>query len=81
VVKKELLNGILKENDTVKERNGEMGELITKPTIWHEMEGPVIGDREHYQEKSYGGLEHLREADRAIERPCKREPGNVKEGE
>ncbi|MGD0844884.1 MAG: hypothetical protein ABSA06_11015 [Geobacteraceae bacterium] len=58
VVKKELINGILQENDSVTERRGEMGEPITKPTIWHEMEGPVIGGREHYQEKSYGGFNH-----------------------
>jgi hypothetical protein len=32
--------------------------MITEPTKWHEMEGPVIGGREHYQEKSYGGFEH-----------------------
>ncbi len=31
-----------------------MGERICKKTIWHEMEGPFIGGREHYQEKSYG---------------------------
>ncbi len=31
-----------------------MAEKITQPTIWHEMEGPFIGGREHYQEKSYG---------------------------
>ena len=35
-----------------------MGEEIKKSTIWHEMEGPVIGGREHYQEKSYGGFTH-----------------------
>ncbi len=58
VVKKELINGMLQENDSVTERRGEMGELISKPTIWHEMEGPVIGGREHYQEKSYGGFNH-----------------------
>ncbi len=31
-----------------------MAEKIVKKTIWHEMEGPFIGGREHYQEKSYG---------------------------
>ncbi|HTP66331.1 MAG TPA: hypothetical protein VMJ66_13145 [Geobacteraceae bacterium] len=31
-----------------------MEEKIVKKTIWHEMEGPFIGGREHYQEKSYG---------------------------
>jgi hypothetical protein len=67
VVKKELINGMLKENNTVMERGGEMGELITEPTIWHEMEGPVIGGREHYQEKSYGGFKHTREQDRREE--------------
>ena len=46
-----------------------MGELITKPTIWHEMEGPVIGGREHYQEKSYGGFDHLKEAAAESETP------------
>jgi hypothetical protein len=58
VVKKELINAMLQENDSVTERRGEMGEPISKPTIWHEMEGPVIGGREHYQEKSYGGFNH-----------------------
>ena len=42
----------------IKEGSEQMGEMITEPTRWHEMEGPVIGDREHYQEKSYGGLEY-----------------------
>jgi hypothetical protein len=42
----------------VKEGSGQMREMITEPTRWHEMEGPVIGGREHYQEKSYGGFEH-----------------------
>jgi hypothetical protein len=81
VVKKELINRMLKENNTVMERRGEMGELITKPTIWHEMEGPVIGGREHYQEKSYGGFDHLKEADTVKERPCKQETGDVKEAQ
>jgi hypothetical protein len=36
------------------ERNMEMEKLKTEPTVWHEMEGPFIGGREHYQEKSYG---------------------------
>ena len=58
VVKKELINGMLQKNNTVMERRGEMEEPITKPTIWHEMEGPIIGGREHYQEKSYGGFNH-----------------------
>ena len=31
-----------------------MEEKIVKKTIWHEMEGPFIGGREHYQEMSYG---------------------------
>ncbi len=31
-----------------------MGERICEKTRWHEMEGPFIGGREHYQEKSYG---------------------------
>lgn len=35
-----------------------MGEKITEPTRWHEMDGPFIGGREHYQEKSYGGFKH-----------------------
>jgi hypothetical protein len=38
-----------------------MGKMITEPTKWHEMDGPVIGGREHYQEKSYGGFGHERE--------------------
>jgi hypothetical protein len=79
VVKEELLNGILKETDSVMERRGKMEELITKPTIWHEMEGSVIGGREHYQEKSYGGFDHLREAETANETPCKPAPGDAKE--
>jgi len=59
VVKKGVINGVLKENNCVAERRGEMGEPIAKPTIWHEMEGPIIGGREHYQEKSYGGFKHV----------------------
>ncbi len=31
-----------------------MGERICEKTRWHEMEGPFVGGREHYQEKSYG---------------------------
>ena len=67
VVKNELINGMMKENNTVMERGGEMGEPITEPTIWHEMEGPVIGGREHYQEKSYGGFKQTWEQDRREE--------------
>ena len=67
VVKKELINGMMKENNTVMERGGEMGEPITEPTIWHEMEGPIIGGREHYQEKSYGGFKQTWEQDRREE--------------
>ncbi len=47
-----------------------MAEKITKPTIWHEMEGPYVGGREHYQEKSYGFLpkwEPSTEAEEAVE--------------
>jgi hypothetical protein len=58
VVKKELIKGMLKEDKTVMEKGVDMAEPITEPTIWHEMEGPVIGGREHYQEKSYGGFNH-----------------------
>jgi hypothetical protein len=36
------------------ERRYKMDKLKTEPTVWHEMEGPFIGGREHYQEKSYG---------------------------
>jgi hypothetical protein len=62
VVKRELLDKMLTEQETGRERRGDMGEFITKPTVWHEMEGPFIGGREHYQEKSYG-FEHLKEAE------------------
>jgi hypothetical protein len=62
VVKRELLDKMLTERESGMERRGEMGEFITKPTVWHEMEGPFIGGREHYQEKSYG-FEHLKEAE------------------
>jgi hypothetical protein len=46
-------------------------EMITEPTRWHEMEGPVIGGREHYQEKSYGGFKHEWEPFTAAEESCK----------
>jgi hypothetical protein len=61
VVKKGMIDKMLAERETERERRREMGELITKPTVWHEMEGPFIGGREHYQEKSYG-FEQLKEA-------------------
>jgi hypothetical protein len=62
VVKRELLDKMLTEQESGRERRGDMGEFITKPTVWHEMEGPFIGGREHYQEKSYG-FEHLKETE------------------
>jgi hypothetical protein len=68
VVKSELLEGMLAEGKTGRERRGKMGEFITKPTVWHEMEGPFIGGREHYQEKSYG-FEHLKETETEGETP------------
>jgi|WetSurMetagenome_2_1015567.scaffolds.fasta_scaffold47226_2 hypothetical protein len=68
VVKRELLDKMLAEQESGRERRGEMGEFITKPTVWHEMEGPFIGGREHYQEKSYG-FEHLKEAETEGETP------------
>jgi hypothetical protein len=68
VVKRELLDKMLTEQETGRERRGDMGEFITKPTVWHEMEGPFIGGREHYQEKSYG-FEHLKEAEAEGETP------------
>jgi hypothetical protein len=37
------------------------------------MEGPVIGGREHYQEKSYGGFKHKWEPFTAAEDACRGE--------
>jgi len=52
-----------------------MEKLKTEPTVWHEMEGPFIGGREHYQEKSYG-FAPLREAEKkAEEKPEQEEEG------
>ena len=69
VVKRALLDKMLTEWETGRERRGKMGEYITKPTVWHEMEGPFIGGREHYQEKSYGWFEHPKEAKAEGEAP------------
>jgi hypothetical protein len=57
----------------IKEESKDTGEMITEPTRWHEMEGPVIGGREHYQEKSYGGFKHEREPFTAAEDACTNE--------
>jgi len=72
VVKIGVIDGMLAGREVGREGGERMGELITKPTVWHEMEGPFIGGREHYQEKSYGWFEHLRETETAEEKP---EPG------
>ena len=64
VVKKELIEGMLNDSESVLRT----GELITEPTVWHEMEGPFIGGREHYQEKSYG-FENLKGAEAEGETP------------
>ena len=53
-----------------------MGERICEKTRWHEMEGPVMGGREHYQEKSYGGFKHNREPFTKTD-----ERGNTEKGE
>jgi len=52
---------------SVNEGSGHRGEMITEPTRWHEMEGPFIGGREHYQERSYGGFKHKWEPFTVIE--------------
>jgi hypothetical protein len=57
----------------IKEGSGEISEIITEPTRWHEMKGPVIGGREHYQEKSYGGFTHKWEPFTAAEDACRGE--------
>jgi hypothetical protein len=64
----------------VKERSGHMDEMITEPTRWHEMEGPIIGGREHYQERSYGGFQYKREPCNVAEKTCTNEtPGEEPE--
>jgi len=68
VVKKELIDGMLNESETGREGGVRVSELITEPTVWHEMEGPFIGGREHYQEKSYG-FENLKGAEAEGETP------------
>jgi hypothetical protein len=78
VVRKELIDVMLNESEAGREGGVRMGELITEPTVWHEMEGPFIGGREHYQEKSYGGFDHLRDDEPAEERPCRPGPGDAK---
>jgi hypothetical protein len=72
VVKKGIIDKMLAEGAAGRERRGKMGEFITKPTVWHEMEGPFIGGREHYQEKSYG-FEPLKEEARGSETPGAKE--------
>jgi hypothetical protein len=54
VVKKDVIDMMLAGRETGAGAKGRTNGLITKPTVWHEMEGPFIGGREHYQEKSYG---------------------------
>lgn len=61
VMKKALIDGILNESESGRDGESRSGELITEPTVWHEMEGPYIGGREHYQEKSYGGFDEPKE--------------------
>jgi hypothetical protein len=68
VVEKGVIQKMLAGGGAGREGEAKMGELITKPTVWHEMEGPFIGGREHYQEKSYG-FDHLREAEAEGETP------------
>jgi hypothetical protein len=68
VVKKELFDGMLNESETGRDGGVRVGELITEPTVWHEMEGPFIGGREHYQSKSYG-FENLKGAEAEDETP------------
>jgi hypothetical protein len=51
------------------ERRYKMDKLKTEPTVWHEMEGPFIGGREHYQEKSYGFVPHGEVENNAVEKP------------
>lgn len=57
----------------VKEGSEQKAEMITEPTRWHEMEGPVIGGREHYQKKSYGGFTHKWEPFTEAEDTCTNE--------
>ncbi len=35
-----------------------MSEMKTEPTKWHELTTPVVGDREHYQKKSWNPVKH-----------------------
>lgn len=73
VVKKKVIEGMLNGQETGLKGKERVGGFITEPTVWHEMEGPFIGGREHYQEKSYG-FDSTREADAAEERPVKTSP-------
>jgi hypothetical protein len=66
VLKEEVVKEMLAESETGMERVRDMEKLKTEPTVWHEMEGPFIGGREHYQEKSYG-FAPLREAEEKSE--------------
>jgi hypothetical protein len=58
------------------ERVRVMEKLKTEPTVWHEMEGPFIGGREHYQEKSYGFVAIRAAEEKGEEKP---EPEEEKE--
>jgi hypothetical protein len=78
VVKRAQLEGMLADGKTGREGGVRMGELITKPTVWHEMEGPFIGGREHYQEKSYG-FESLKEAEEEGETSAVKGEGEAKD--
>jgi len=69
VVKKDVIDMMLAGRETGPEAKERTGGLITEPTVWHEMEGPFIGGREHYQEKSYGGFDFSRGAETAEEAP------------
>jgi hypothetical protein len=76
VVKKKVIDGMLSGGDSVSKGKERVGGFITEPTVWHEMDGPFIGGREHYQEKSYG-FDSTREADAAEESPVKTSPADL----
>jgi hypothetical protein len=56
VLRREEIEPLIEGKD---ERRYRMEKLKAEPTVWHEMEGPFIGGREHYQEKSYGFVPHV----------------------
>jgi hypothetical protein len=66
VLRHEEIRPLMEENG---ERRYKMDKLKTEPTVWHEMEGPFIGGREHYQEKSYGFVPHGEGENKAEEKP------------